>query len=114
MWTLAEGILDTSQIRGELGHLGGIWGIWRHLGGIWKHLEASGRHLEASGGIWEGGHVGGIWEASSGTPIWGPYFIDFLIKFTIFLSPDISRGKPADGRRMARGWPPLSLSLIHI
>ena len=42
-WNPAEGILDTFQIRGELGDiweasgdvwrdLGGTWGIWGHLG----------------------------------------------------------------------------------
>ena len=56
-------------------HLGGIWGIWRHLS--WRHMEASGsiweasgRHLETSrqsgsileahGSIWR--HLGGIWK----------------------------------------------------
>ena len=48
-----QGICGTSQIRGELGHLGGIWvESGRHLGGIWRHLVASGRHL---GGVW--GHL---------------------------------------------------------
>ena len=53
----AEGIWDTSRVRGE-------------LGGVWRHLESPGRHLEASvqhmGGIWEASR--GIWEASGG--IW--------------------------------------------
>ena len=57
----AEGIWDTSRVRGELEasgrHLGASGGIreasgaiWRHLGGIWgSYGKASGRHLEASG-----------------------------------------------------------------
>ena len=76
----AEGIWDTSRVRGELETSGITWeasggicsGSGTHLGGIWRHLEASGKHLEASGRhlgvIWEG-----VWEASGGIwEAWAP------------------------------------------
>ena len=55
-WNPVEGICDTSQVRGELGHLGasGAEASGTHLG---RHL---GRHLEASGTMWN--HLGGIWK----------------------------------------------------